>query len=163
METRNYFVRRAQHSDAQPIIDSHDRSIREICSKDYTQEQIDAWSARKLKTEHWCQTIDRDFVWVVELDSEVRGFGHLAKMDDEVAEVMGLYFTPELLGLGAGKELFRVLITEAKSLKIKRLQLLATITAKSFYEKFGFKQIEGRCSIEMRGVDIPCFPMESIL
>lgn len=156
-------IRRAQHSDAEAIIDSHVRSIREICAKDYTPEQIEAWSGRKFKPELWWQTIDRDLVWVVELDSKVRGFGHLALMDEESAEVLGLYFSPELKGLGAGKELFQVLKTEAQSHQIKKMQLIATITAKTFYEKFGFLQSAGQSSIEMRGVDIPCIPMECIL
>lgn len=156
-------IRRAQHSDAQSIINSHVRSIREVCSKDYTPEQIEAWSGRKFKAELWCQTIDRDYVWVIEVNSEVRGFGQLAFLDDTTAEVMGLYFTPEARGLGAGKKLLSVIRDEAISKGIKKLQLYATLTAKTFYESHGFKQIDGSCSIEMRGVQIPCYPMEAII
>lgn len=42
-------IRRAQHKDALEIIDSHVRSIREICEKDYTPEQIEAWAGRNFK------------------------------------------------------------------------------------------------------------------
>ncbi|WP_408097523.1 GNAT family N-acetyltransferase [Peredibacter sp. HCB2-198] len=156
-------VRRALHSDAQNIIDSHVRSIREICFKDYTPEQIEAWAGRKFKPELWWQTIDRDYVWVVEVNSQVRGFAHLAFMDKDTAEVLGLYLAPEAKGLGAGKTLFNILRSEAKSQGVKKLQLHATLTAKTFYETFGFIQTAGLDSVEMRGVDIPCVPMEAIL
>ena len=36
-------IRRAKHEDSPQIIDSHSRSIREICSRDYTPKQIEAW------------------------------------------------------------------------------------------------------------------------
>lgn len=155
-----FTIRRAHHSDAQSIIDTHVRSIREVCSKDYSPEQIEAWAGRKFKPELWCQTIDRDYVWVLELDSKVQGFAQIAFLDETTAEVMGLYFTPEACGIGAGKKLFQILHDEAKNKGIQKMQLHATLTAKTFYEKFGFKQVEGKCSVEMRGVDIPCFPME---
>lgn len=160
MNSKNFTIRRAEHADAQSIINSHIRSIREVCSKNYPPEQIEAWAGRNFRADLWCQTIDRDFVWVVEMNAEVVGFGHLAIMDDVTAELMGLYFVPEACGLGAGKRLFTLIKDEAVSKGAKKIQLHATLTAKSFYDSFGFKQVEGKCSVEMRGVDIPCFPME---
>ncbi len=143
-------IRRAQHSDAQSIIDSHIRSIREVCSQDYTPRQIEAWSGRNFRVDMWRETMDKDLVWVVEIDSHVRGFGHLSFQNENVGEVMGLYFTPECRGLGAGKKLFQIM---------NELQLHATITAKTFYEMCGFKQVGDICNLEMRGVLIPCFSM----
>lgn len=156
-------IRRAKHSDAHDIITAHVRSIREICAKDYTPEQIEAWAGRKFKPELWCQAMDRDYVWVVELNSQVKGFGHLAIMNENIGEVMGLYFTPELRGLKAGKKLFSEMVEEARKHGVKKLELHATLTAKTFYESLGFHQVEGRCSVEMQGVDIPCFPMECVI
>lgn len=72
---------------------------------------------------------------------------------------MGLYFTPEARGLGMGKNLLQTMKNEAEKNGLSELQLHATITAKSFYESHGFKQSAGDTSIQMRGVEIPCFPM----
>lgn len=156
-------IRRAQHTDAHKIIDVHVRSIRDVCSADYTPEQIEAWAGRKFKPELWCQSIDRDYVWVVELNSEVVGFGHLAIMSETTAEVMGLYFLDVLRGKGAGKSLLKQMNEVAISQGAKKLELHATITAKTFYESQGFVQMPGKCSVEMQGVDIPCYPMEKVL
>jgi N-acetylglutamate synthase-like GNAT family acetyltransferase len=156
-------IRRAQHNDAPQIIDAHVRSIREVCSKDYTSEQIAAWSGRNFRAQVWCRTIDRDFVWVVEVNSTVRGFSHLAFMDEVTAEIMGFYFTPEARGSGTGKKLFQMMKEEAFAKGVKKLQLNATLTAKPFYESCGFQQSGSDTSIEMRGVPIPCIPMECII
>ncbi len=153
-------IRRAIHEDAEAIIETHVRSIRETCFKDYTPEQIEAWAGRSFKKYLWCQTMDRDFVWSVEIEGKVQGFGHLALMDEISGEIMGLYFTPELQGRGAGKKLLQIIKDEARIRGIKELNLYATITARKFYETQGFMQIPGDFSIEMRGVQIPCHPMK---
>jgi putative acetyltransferase len=158
----NFNIRRAIHDDAQAIIDSHVRSIREICSKDYSPEQIEAWAGKNFKSNLWHQSIDRDLVWSVVVGSKVSGFGHLAVMSEGVGEVMGLYFAPEARGLGAGKKLFQIIKEEAKQNGVKELHLHATITAKSFYEQCGFIQIE-ESSIGMRGVQIQCTLMKCFI
>lgn len=152
-------IRRARHSDASDIITAHVRSIREICSKDYTSEQIEAWAGRYSNTGHWCDSMDRDYVWVIEHENKIQGFGHLALMDEFLGEVMGLYFTPELKGKGMGKKIFHIILEEAKSHALREVQLLSTLTARTFYERFGFEEIAGLSNLQMRGVDIPCVPM----
>ncbi|NDG86283.1 MAG: GNAT family N-acetyltransferase, partial [Proteobacteria bacterium] len=153
-----FCIRRARPEDAFAIIDSHVRSIREVCAKDYTPEQIQAWAGRDFKVERWHQTIERDLVWVVELEGRVRGFGHLS-LHGEAAELMGLYFAPEARGRGAGKALFAEVRTAALSKGVKLLHLHATITAKSFYESLGFRPAPGPCFATIQGVQIACFPM----
>lgn len=156
-------IRKAEHADAEGIINAHVNSIRNICAKDYTDEQIEAWAGRKFRADLWCQTIDRDFVWVIVKESKVLGFGHLAVMDQEIAEIMGFYFIPSAIGQGFGKLLFLEMLKVCEEKKLKRLTLHATITAKPFYQKLGFYQSGGDDSIEMRGVAIPCFPMEYVI
>ncbi len=159
----SFILRRAIHSDAEGIIQVHVRSIREICGKDYTSEQIEAWAGRKFKPELWVQAIDRDFIWVVEHECKVTGFGHLAVMDEKFCEVMGLYFIPPAIGQGLGKKMFLEFKNIAVQHNLKRMRLHSTVTAKSFYESVGFLQSGSDTTIEMRGVAIPCYPMELTL
>lgn len=158
-----FIIRRARHQDAEGIIHAHVSSIREICAKDYTPEQIEAWAGRKFRAELWCQTIDRDHVWVVESADKILGYGHLAIMSEELGEVMGLYFIAPAIGKGLGKKMFQEILTVSREHNLKKLNLHATITAKSFYEGLGFYQSAGDDTVEMRGVAIPCFPMEYVL
>jgi putative acetyltransferase len=157
------FIRRAKHQDADGIIKAHISSIRNICRKDYSSEQINAWAGRKFRADLWCQTIDRDYVWVIDDGSAILGFGHFAVMSEEVGEVMGLYFTEQALGQGLGKKMFQEMLSIARSNNLKKIILHATITAKTFYEQLGFYQSGSDDAIEMQGVPVPCFPMEYIL
>lgn len=156
----SFQIRRAIHADAEAIIHVHVDSIRHICAKDYTPEQIEAWSGRKFKAELWKQAMDRDFIWVVEHEKKIVGFGHFAVMDDDSGEVLGLYFIPPAIGHGLGKKMFAEFIKLANAYKLKRISLHSTITAKKFYEHLGFHQNGSDTTIEMRGVAIPCYPME---
>ena len=156
----NFIIRRALHSDSQEIIDVHVRSIREICGKDYTPDQIEAWAGRTFKPELWNQAIDRDYIWVIETDEKISGFGHLAVMDEINGEVLGLYLIPPAIGNGLGKKMIEEFIKVAKDHNLKKINLHSTITAKSFYESLGFHQSGSDTTVEMRGVAIPCYPME---
>ncbi len=156
----NFKIRRAQHSDSQGIIDVHVKSIREVCGKDYTPEQIEAWAGRRFKTELWHQAIDRDYIWVIEADKSILGFGHFAVMDENNGEVLGLYFIPPVIGNGCGRKMFAEFVKVAKEHNLTKINLHSTITAKSFYESLGFHQNGSDTTIEMRGIAIPCYPME---
>lgn len=156
----NFNIRRAIHADAPGIIHVHVNSIRHVCGKDYTAEQIEAWAGRNFKPSLWEQAIDRDFIWVIEENQQVLGFGHFAVMDNDNGEVLGLYFIPPAIGHGLGKRMFQEFLKVARSHHLKRITLHSTITAKTFYESLGFQQYESDTTVEMRGVAIPCHPME---
>ena len=156
----NYLIRRAKHSDAEGIISAHITSIRDICSRDYNEKEIKAWSGRNFKPHLWCQVMDRDFVWVIEVDGKVEGFGHFAVMDAESGEVMGLYLTPVIQSQGGGRNLLNEMIKVARAQRLKRLSLYSTKTARKFYEAQGFFQSGGDTTIEMQGVPIECYPMQ---
>lgn len=157
--SQKFIVRKANPSDAEGIIGAHISSIREVCSKDYIPEQIEAWAGRKFKAELWRQTIERDHVWVVERDSKIVGFSQLAIMDDDHAEVMGLYLMPEALGQSLGRKLLNEMMDVCMVLNVTKISLYATLTAAGFYQKHGFTNHEPKTTIEMQGVAIPCFPM----
>jgi hypothetical protein len=92
-------IRRALHGDATNIITAHRRSIRELCSKDYTSEQIAAWSGMNFQEDRWCQTMDQDLVLVIsDQQDNIFGFEHLQVHGDSDAEIAGLYFVPEATG-----------------------------------------------------------------
>jgi N-acetylglutamate synthase-like GNAT family acetyltransferase len=153
-------IRRALHADAAKIITAHQRSIREICSKDYPPEQIEAWAGRDFREDRWHQTMDKDFVWVIsDLDLNVYGFGHLQIRENAEAEIAGLYFAPEVIGKGFGKKLMAIILDECRNKEVKTILLTATKTAKSFYQSAGFQQVGEARLIGLGGQKIECFDM----
>lgn len=148
-------IRRAVYADAPFIIQAHIRSIREVCASDYTAEQIAAWSGRDFQVSHWLKTMDRDLVWVLSNDkNEVFGFGHM----DPKGHIAGLYFVPEVIGLGFGRKLVDLMKTEAQVLGLNTLELSATKTAVDFYRSMGFSIIENSF-VQMSDQKIDCFKM----
>ncbi|MBY0416259.1 MAG: GNAT family N-acetyltransferase, partial [Bdellovibrionales bacterium] len=156
------FIRRAKYTDATNMISAHRRSIREVCSKDYTPEQIAAWSGRNFQEEHWKKTMDSDHVWVIsDKEDNIYGFGHLKFNQISESEIAGLYFVPEVIGLGIGKTLIKIIFNECKKRSIQTVSLTATKTAKRFYQNAGFEQIGPSASIKIGGLEIECFNMKA--
>jgi len=157
-------IRRAKHEDAAGIIGSHRRSIREVCSRDYNPLQVAAWSGRDFQEERWRQTMDKDFVWVVVDENEkIFGFGHLVLRENSPGKLAGLYFVPEVVGLGLGRKIFELMVEECKRAGVTELLLSATKTAKNFYEKMGFVQLGPILSIQIGGEMVECFEMKAVL
>lgn len=157
-------VRRALHEDAAHIIIAHRRSIRELCSKDYSPEQIAAWAGINFQEERWRKTIDQDMVWVIsDRQNNIFGFGHMQFQGDCEAEVRGLYFVPEITKKSFGKEIFKLMFEECKKKNIQTIHLTATRTAKAFYDKMGLKQIGPQSSLKIGDQDIECFKMQMSL
>jgi putative acetyltransferase len=156
-------IRRAQSEDARGIMLVHSRSIREICGKNYSPEQITAWSAYLSKESLWQQKIERDYLWVIEDQSQILGFSHLAIMNLELGEILGLYLLPEIKGQGQGKKLMEVILEESHKQRLCYLTLLSTLTAKTFYEKQGFYQSDPDTTISINGADIEGIPMTKVL
>jgi ribosomal protein S18 acetylase RimI-like enzyme len=153
-------IRLAQDQDTHAIWNAHVRSIREICSKDYEPSQIQGWSGFNFNHEHCVSTIKKDFVLVVEIEEKVKGFCHSSLLDDGLGEIKGLYFSPEAIGKGFGKEMVKTVIEHFKRHHCPKVILSATRTAKDFYLKMGFHLSGPEKVIKVRGTEIECLPME---
>lgn len=160
----NFIIRRASPTDATNIIEAHRKSIREVCAKDYSAEQISAWAGFNFQEEHWVRTMDRDLVWVVSDDqNQIFGFGHLKFHENAEAEIAGLYFVPKILGQGFGKEIFRLMLEQCRERQVRAIRLTATKAAKTFYEHICFQQIGSESTLRINGKDIECFKMSQTL
>ncbi len=153
-------IRRAVHEDAANIINAHKRSIKELCSKDYSPEQIAAWSGFNFQENHWHKMMDKDLVWVISDDqNNIFGFGHLKFHEKSEAEIGGLYFVPEVVGQGFGKNIFLLMLDECRKRDIHSISITATKTAKAFYENVGFIQLGPQTSLKIGNQEIECFKM----
>jgi N-acetylglutamate synthase-like GNAT family acetyltransferase len=159
---KTHFIRRAVASDAEGIHNAHMKSIQEMCAKDYSPEQIRAWGGRGFHEESRVRAIGNDFVWVVEGDGIIEGYGHLKIIEKDGVKhghVFGLYFTPKVVGKSFGKAIVRMMIEEMKAAKIKTMRLESTITSQTFYRHMGFINDGPEIKIDIGGVSLACYPM----
>ncbi len=152
-------VRKAIEGDEEGIHIAHMKSIKEVCSKDYTEEQINAWGGREFNFEAKNSLIKNQHVWVVELLGAVEGYGLLFINKDQ-AEIGALYFTPTVLGQGLGRIMVQEMKEVALSLGFKEIFLSSTKTSKKFYEKLGFIQYEEDDFCLLGGVKVEGHPMK---
>jgi L-amino acid N-acyltransferase YncA len=160
-KSAEYIIRKAQLSDSLAIHEAHMRSIRELCSHDYTDLQINAWSGRAYNYEIRSNAILNDYVLVVEIKRLVVGYGHLKWWKEkDHCEVMALYLTREVKGKGAGHEMLSMMIEKSQELGFSKLHLCSTLTSKQFYLNHGFKIVNEEIMVTIGGVSIPAIGME---
>jgi GNAT superfamily N-acetyltransferase len=155
-------IRRARPGDEADIHTAHMRSIREVCSKDHSQEEIRGWGFRPLN-DRWFRLIREEFVWVAEAGGKIQGFGHLKIFEKDgvkKAHVFGLYLTPELIGLRVGHKIATLMLETAHELGVVSVSLKSTITAHDFYKRLGFVDTGEMLQIEINGSLVRCYPME---
>jgi len=57
----NIIIRKAELEDKERVNQAHIRSIREVCLKDYSPEQIEKWSSIKYSDDVWATTVNKDY------------------------------------------------------------------------------------------------------
>lgn len=151
-------VRKARHGDEEGIHSSHMQSIQQVCAKDYTQEQIQAWGGREYNFEQKRNLIDNHHVWVVEEEGKIKGYG-LLFIGEKGAEIGGLYFLPSVLGRGHGRQIVNEMLEVAKEAGFKEVTFESTVTSKGFYERMGAYQYAEDENSPINGVPIEGHPM----
>jgi putative acetyltransferase len=158
----NYVIRNAKIEDMQGVMKAHKLSIEQLCSKDYSPDQISCWADVKYSTEIWESSVRDDLHHVVEVDGKIEGFCHSKVLTKGEGVVKGLYFTPKVKDLGIGKEIFDLAMENFRKNNCTKLFISATKTARGFYERMGFHVVE-EYVLNVRGADLECYKMERVL
>lgn len=127
-------VRVANKEDAASIHNIHTRTARITCAKSYTQSQIDAW-LEKRTPEGYHDGIEKKEMFVIELDEQIVGFGHVCS-----AEILAIFVDPDHQGIGAGTRLLNYALGIALN-NSSVVTLEATPNAFEFYRNRGFIKI----------------------
>jgi N-acetylglutamate synthase-like GNAT family acetyltransferase len=154
-------IRFAKPGEESAIHEAHMRSIREVCCKDHSAEEILVWGNRPLGN-RWVEAIKIGHVWVVELNNQIYGHAYIRFFEENSekrAHIHGLYLTPEVIGQGLGLKLGKLMIDTAKSKGVKTITLESTLTAHGFYKSLGFSDSGPLSTLEMSGQPIRYFPM----
>jgi putative acetyltransferase len=159
-----FTIRRARVEDAPGICAAHVASIRGVCFRDYTPEQIEAWCVGK-RPEIYTERMTGKAMWYVAEDlTGIGGFGDVdIAFKPGWAEVRGLYLAPAFIGRGAGKALMDRMLADARTAGAARVYVKSTLTAEPFYARCGFLTT-GRTTHRTRtGQEIPSVEMELAL
>lgn len=152
-------VRKAQLQDVEQICRVHIASVRGLCANDYTPRQIEAWVG-KLTPKRHLEAMEEtgEIMFVAEKEKAIIGFSSVFEN-----ELCAVYVHPNYARQGVGTMLLNAVETEAISQKIEKLEFSASINAKPFYQRHGYKVIDRSFHTLRSGVRIPCFLMEKCL
>ncbi|ALS35975.1 hypothetical protein A5819_001891 [Enterococcus sp. 7E2_DIV0204] len=133
-----FSLRKYQKSDLENIIAIFNGTVQAINKKDYTQQQIEQWVQLSPDYDKWDAELSSSYTMVALNRMEIIGFGNIS----DTGELGYLYVDKKWIGYGIGKMLVQDLMDHALKAGAKELIVYSSITAKPFFESFGFEVVE---------------------
>lgn len=144
-------IRKYQPSDCKEIIELFYNTVHIVNAKDYTKEQLDVWATGKVEVEKWDKSFQEHFT-VVAVDNEiVIGFGDI----DKTGYLDRLYVHHNYQKKGVAT----AICNELEKVVQSNITTYASITAKPFFEKRGYKVVKEH-QVERQGIFLTNFCME---
>lgn len=144
-------IRKYRSSDFKEIIELFYNTVHTVNAKDYTKEQLDVWATGKVELEKWDKSFQEHFT-VVAVDEEIIvGFGDI----DKTGYLDRLYVHHDYQKKGVAT----AICNELEKVVQSNITTYASITAKPFFEKRGYKVIKEQ-KVERQGVFLTNFCME---
>jgi putative acetyltransferase len=125
---------------------------------DYSEEQVEAWAPRIPDPGEWHARMVARRTLVAEENGEVVGFAEL----EENGHLDMLYVRGDAVGRGVGRQLYEAAEHEARELGLEAVSTEASVTARPFFERRGFRVAREQTVIR-RGVELTNFVMEKRL
>lgn len=122
-------------------------TIQTVNTKDYSPQEIEAWSKGADNIDNWVRRIDEHYFLLVRIQNILVG---MASIDDN-GYLDVIYIHHKHQGLGIAKSLLAKMIERAKSLGLTKITSDVSITAKPFFLYKGFEIVNPQL-ILCRGV-----------
>ena len=152
-------IRKATAEDINELSELYYETITTINSKDYNEEQIKAWASTADRTENLLRRINEQHFFVAESDDKkITGFASL----DKPGYLDLLYVHKNFQHRGVATLLLQEIFNTANELNISKLQTDASITAKPFFEKHGFKTVQQQ-TVKIKDVELINYKMEKLI
>ena len=151
-------IRKFQKGDESNLRDIFFNTVRHVNIKDYSAFQVKAWAPDDYDQSEWYKRISAINPFVAILDSEIVGYADV--QDDGYID--HFFCHREHQGEGIGKALMQKLILTGQQNGNSRLYSHASITAKPFFEYFGFQMIKPQ-QVKIRDQVLTNYIMEKIV
>jgi len=151
-------IRDYEPSDAKALWDIYFHTIRTINSRDYAQEQVEAWAPESMEFELWENRMKIMTPFIAEVEGSIVGYADLQSN----GLIDHFFCHHHFQRQGVGRALMEHILSTGKRAGLTRFYSEVSITAKPFYEHFGFNVVQEQL-VEMRGQNIRNFVMEKQL
>jgi len=154
----SFDVRRYRPSDLVGLIALFRETVRKINGRDYSDQLVQVWAPDEIDPQQWMRRFQTKAVRVAELDGAPVGFVELARD----GQIDMLYVHVDHQGQGIASALLRSAEAWARTRDLARLFTDATITARPFFERRGFRVIAPQRVIR-RALEFINYRMDKLL
>lgn len=148
-------IRKYVEEDAQITWQLFFNTVRNINRQDYTVQQLQAWAPESMDLFIWNKRMRDIDPFIAELDGNIVGYADLQNN----GLIDHFFCHQNYQRQGVGRALMIHIMHEGKKRHINHYFSQVSITAKPFFEHFGFKVVEQR-SVEVKELTLLCFHME---
>ncbi len=152
-------IRTYRPEDVQDLANIYFNTIHCVNIKHYTQKQVDVWAPKSsLEIEGWAKKFARTNPIIAVAGEKIIGFAEF----EPTGYIDCFYCHHEWISKGVGSALMTEILKKAKSYNIDRIFSEVSITAKPFFEKWGFAVLIEQTVIK-KGVELTNYKMEKNL
>lgn len=127
-------IRRYEPEDLDPMVRLFYDTVHAINIRDYTEAQVRAWAPGSVDRKAWDASFRRHLTYVATENGRIAGFGDM----DETGYLDRLYVHKDFQGRGIATAICDRLENETEA---ARIEVHASITAKPFFEKRGYRTV----------------------
>lgn len=154
LQCKSFFIVKYDKKYLKQIVELFINTVHNINKQDYSKEQLNAWANPKYDLKTWEKRFEKSKPHLCILEDEVVGF---AEYYDGYIDCFYVHFKHQ--NCGVGKLLLNHILNLIENENIEKIKVDVSITAKPFFEKFGFKEV--RKNLIQRGnVELVNFSME---
>ncbi len=122
-------------------------AIHNVNVRDYSTEQVEAWAPTDLDAAVWQRKLEEIRPFVVEVAGQIVGYSDLQSN----GLIDHLFVHHQWQGRGVARRLMQEIEQRASRRGLKELESHVSITARPFFEKYGFRVVREQDN-ELRGV-----------
>ena len=157
MKNKSFFIGNYDKKYLKQIVELFINTVHNINKKGYSKEQLNAWANPKYDLKTWKKRFKKSKPHLCIFEDEVVGF---YEYYDGYIDCFYVHFKYQ--NCGVGKLLLTDVLELAKNENIDKIKVDVSITAKPFFEKFGFKEVRENL-VKRENVELINFSMEKDL
>ncbi|MDE6615656.1 MAG: GNAT family N-acetyltransferase [Lachnospiraceae bacterium] len=147
-------IRNYKPSDCAELAELFYNTVHTVNANDYTKEQLDAWADGRADLSQWNKSLLEHYSFVAVEDHIITGFGDI----DQTGYLDRLFVHKDYQGNGIAT----AICNELEKTASKNVITHASITARPFFEKRGYKVIKKQ-NVWRHGVLLVNYVMEKLL
>lgn len=109
-------------------------TVTKINIKDYSKEQVDDWASCGNDENRWEELLQEHDIFICEIDGKIAGYCSI----NSEGYIHMMFTSKEHQRIGVGETMMLYLFDCAKNIGVNKLTSNVSITARPFFERFGF-------------------------